>query len=291
MRSLSSQIKARFAVVALATTSIACSVEVDETTDAETGSTHGLVSIQRSAVIGSEEAPTADAIAHFAQIPSSGDASELLSVVGLAPRLPDIGQCNQGQSLPGDPSGELTLLDVGEITIATDAASTRLAPMAFPPVRDMVSGVVYTTRDRASLPFPAGSVYQIKALGSDQLPAFDLRADAPDLLADVTVGGVALEEIESVSLGEPIDLTWSVGALGDIVYVELLSDQDGDVSVVCAFQDDAGAGSLDATLLSTSGEGWLSLHRVRSHEVGTEGLDIAELRFDFELAAAVRFAE
>jgi hypothetical protein len=102
------------------------------------------------------------------------------------------------------------------------------------------------------------------------------------------VGGELLSELAELVSSEPLYLTWSPGAPGDIVLVEV-SSGDGAVSSACAFRDEHGAGTVPA--LGLAGAGRIALHRVRTTSFDTSGLDLGELRFDFEVAAGVTFTE
>jgi hypothetical protein len=211
--------------------------------------------------------------------------------MGLALELPEMSHCVtrvQGREPDQAVSSNerLELLDVGDVSVVADGRSTTLAPRAFPTVTDLISGVVYTTRDLSAEPLPAGVQYGVRTAGG-AISAVELEGDAPGELAGVTVGGVPLGEVTSISPTSPIDLTWTVGTAGDVVYIELSSD--GADPAVCAFQDDIGAGSIPAGAFAGTGPGRISLHRLRAREFSSDDIESGELRFDFELAANVSY--
>jgi hypothetical protein len=263
------------------------------TVDAETGSTHALISVERTTSASLVGTPRAGALAGFVRIPPGVDAADVMRLVGLGLELPAAGQCasreRSRQNSPAlSPMGRLEFLEAGNVTLATAWATTTLAPRAFPTVTDDISGVVYTTRDRAAEPLPADVVYDIRTTGGLNVPPLALRVGAPPSPDGVTVSGAPLSELTVVSISEPIDLTWSVGGPVDIVYAEL-SSSDGAPSAVCSFRDDAGAGTIPAFSFSGVGEGRITLHRVRALHFEQSAIDHGELRFDFDLSADVTF--
>lgn len=183
-----------------------------------------------------------------------------------------------------------------------------LAPRAFPGVSSLASGVMYTSRDR-EIPLPALSEYRVEIEGSGQVPAMSLRATAPAYLQRVTVGGTPLEQVTSLTLGSPIDLTWDIGDAADLVVVDLRNPQDGRAVLRCSYADAAGAGTVPwvaplADLTLDSGRAELHIHRVRLVEGTTgetlpsggasdstvpSGVGRGQLRFDFELTRDVEF--
>lgn len=284
---------ARWSVALLlgaALAAIGCSAETaDYTADADTGSTHALVSIERSTAVDSNTT-RAGALAGFVHTPADVDAKAVLGMVGLAQKLPAPGQCRQ---LPGttrlSSMGHVELLEAGDISVDVAGASTTLAPRAFPTVTDRVSGVMYTTRDRSE-PLPAAAHYTIQSSGGISVGPLTLEGDAPSPLDGVTAGGLPLSEVGALSTSQPVDVTWNVGEPGDLVYVEL-SRIDGSSSTVCSFRDDAGIGTIPAGSVTPSQNGRLSFHRLRQRTFAEGGIQDVELRFDFELAANVSFIE
>lgn len=269
---------------------LACSAELEQySTDADSGSTHALVSVERSTQLDGQRRATA--LAGFVRMPADTDANALLSLVGLRHERPAMGQCRSSTagSAPSPAGlGRVELLEAGSVSLSTASSDSSLAPHAFPTVTDLVSGIVYTTRDRNAEPLPAAVPYTLRASGGAALPALEVVKQAPAELEAVTLGGVPLAEVAEVSVGSPLDFTWGVGASGDTVYVEL-SSADGTRSTVCAFRDDAGAGTVPAGVFVDVGPGRVSLHRVRVGGFASPGIDVGEVRFDFELASGVSF--
>lgn len=274
-----------------ALTAFGCSAETaDYATDADTGSTHALISIERSTAVDSDNATRAGALAGFVHTPADVDAQAVLGLVGLAQKLPSPGQC---ATLPGATHlasmGHVELLEAGDISVDVAGSSTTLAPRAFPTVTDRVSGVMYTTRDRSE-PLPAAAHYTVQSSGGLSVAPLTLEADAPSPLDRVTAGGLPLPEVGALSTSQPVDVTWNVGKPGDLVYVEL-SRIDGSSSTVCSFRDDAGSGTIPAGSVAPSQNGRLSFHRLRERTFAAGDIQDVELRFDFELAANVSFIE
>ncbi len=280
----------------LGTVAIGCASPPEYTTDEDQGSTHALIEIQRSRTISSDEAAgdqavRAEALAGFMQVPAALDVGTARVLFGLELGLPEMGQCvtralvHEGDQ-PVATDEPLELLDVGDVSLVADGRSTTLAPRAFPTITDLVSGVVYTTRDLSAEPLPAGVQYAVRTAGG-AVSAVDLVGNAPPELAGVTVGGVPLAEVTNLSPTAPIDLTWTVGEAGDVVYVELSAD--GTDPSICAFQDDYGVGSIPAGAFAGSGPGRVSVHRFRGREFASDDIESGELRFDFELAANVTY--
>lgn len=272
---------------------VGCSGEVETyAADADTGSTHALVSVERRVTL-DDQTSRAGAVAGFVRMPAHVDAESLLTLVGLGLDLPEPGKCTSASSRPSTPLSplrDIALLQAGDVTLQASGVTTRLAPRAFPTVADSISGVVYTTRDRSADVLPAGVRYSVSISGGPDLTPVAVTADAPGALEAVTIGGVQLSEVSSVSTSQPIDLTWSVGASGDLVYAQLVG-ADGKTAAVCSFRDDQGAGTINAGFVSALGDGYLSLHRVRVREFAAPGVDRGQLRFDFELAANVSYVE
>jgi hypothetical protein len=269
---------------------LGCSVEaVDSPTEAASGSTHALVTVARHAAAAAPGEERADAFAGFLRTAVEVDSESALRAAGLTLDLPAPGQCRKNVHAPGaaeTPDRRIELLDAGEVTLAAGGSVTTLAPRAFPTITDFISGVVYTTRDRASSPLPAASGYTVATTGSGSLDPISAEGPAPALLSGVTLAGVPLAEVAQLHAGEDLSVTWEPGAAGDRVYLEL----DGEtVSTLCAFRDDAGLGSVPFALLPASGSAAFSLHRLRESSFRDVGLSRGALRFDFELSASVSF--
>ena len=274
---------------------LGCSVQSETfTADAESGSTHALIAVERSATVDAPEAPQANALAGFVRVPATVDPGSVMNLVGLALELPAPGQCSHAQNGARRPPlsqlGHVEFLDAGDVALSAAGSATTLAPRAFPTVTDLISGVVYTTRDRSADALPAGESYTFRTTGGFEVPSLSVEAPAPNELEAVTVGGLPLAELTTVSTSHPLDVTWSTGDDRDLVYVELASSSDG-ASTICTFRDEAGGGSVPADAFSHTGEGHFSIHRARSREFSNAGINRGELRFNFELVAAISFSD
>lgn len=275
----------------------ACSAEMEDyTSDAETGSTHALITVDRSVAADGTSTPRAGAVAGFVRMPANADARAVLGLVGLGQQLPAPGQCSArldptaGSRTAMAAAGHVEFMDAGDVTVDAGGGSLTLAPRAFPTVTDRISGVMYTTRDRSADPLPAGVRYAIRTTGSDGVAPISVEANAPPPLDGVTVGGMPLQELRTVSTSAPVDVTWNVGTSGDLVYVELVA-ADGTNSTLCTFRDDTGAGTVPGGAFDRVGAGRLSVHRVRTTDFVAAGVDHGQLRFDFERAANIAFGE
>jgi hypothetical protein len=264
-------------------------------TDADTGSTHALISIQRSASPDGQSAPRASAVAGFVRMPADIDSDSVLSLVGLGLELPAPGSCTRHVTR-GDPSLPLSavdhveLLEAGDVSFDAGGSTTTLAPRAFPTITDRISGVLYTTRDRSADPLPASVSYTVRTSGGLSVGPLVVTTQAPDPLAGVTVGGAAFASAGAVSTSQPLDLTWDVGRAGDLVYVEL-SKSDGSADAICTFHDEAGAGTVPAGTFTALGAGRLAIHRLHTRQFSSAGIDSGELRFDFNLAENVTYGD
>ncbi|HEV8244244.1 MAG TPA: hypothetical protein VGP93_00610 [Polyangiaceae bacterium] len=279
-------------LVALGATVVGCTADPpDYTVDADAGSTHALVSIERSAQAREPHETRAEAFAGFLQTPPEVDPSAVLKLTGLARELPGEGQCTTGKdhgSVRLAPLRSVELLDVGDLVVNAGRPTT-LAPRAFPTVTDLVSGVVYTTRDRDPERLPPAVSYQVQATGGS-LGAFTAHADAPAELEAVTLDGTPLSELSILSGRSPLAVSWASGSSGDVLYVEITVD-GGQTALLCAYRDDAGSALIPAGLVPSTGHGTIGVHRLRILPFSAESLARAELRFDFEIEADADFQD
>jgi hypothetical protein len=273
---------------ALGALALGCAVETTEDTETTKSVTHAIVVVERSAEVETPEAVKARAFAGFLKLPAELEPAAVLPIAELALELPAPGACRKverfRQSAPADALAQSELLDAGEVTLVAGGAVTTLAPRAFPSAADAVSGVVYTTRDRAADPLPAASRYTVATSGSPALEPISVELSAPAALDGVTVMGASLGELGTLRASEPVELHWHAGASGDLVYVALESEA---ASTLCAYRDDAGRGTLPASSVAAPGAATLSLHRLRATRFTSAGLGRGELRFDFEISASV----
>jgi hypothetical protein len=286
--------------------SIGCTVSAEDAAaeddyPGEDDLTHAIVRIQQTT--GAQGSARGDALAGFVQIPAGADASQILGLAGLTDALPPKGECWSGPDL-GD-SGELLqvsraeLVEADSVELVTESGNHSLAPYAFPTVADLLRGVVYLSRDRAT-ELPADGAYTIVGRGIEGGGASSLDVTSehtsPPFVGSVQINGAPLEEGMGLSAGPVIDLTWEG------------SDTDGDLIVVtvenpgvvwtCSFADSEEFGSIplltvDGTALGQDGQqAALGIHRIRS-STSTPGGGLARLTvtFDFALEAGVRFSD
>jgi hypothetical protein len=243
--------------------------------------------------LGAEDEASAQAFAGVVRVPEMADPEPLLRLYGGGQALPAAGQCapvSRGRdSLNAAELTRAEFLDAGDVSLLVSGVKTLLAPRAFPSSVTELPGVVYTSRDRASEPLPGGASYALRASGSEQLPALEVRVQAPELLSDVAVGGAPLASIASLPAAEELQVTWRAGDARDLVYVEVSGSTDLGTLGVCAFRDSDGRGSLPSGLFGVSGAGSLAFHRLREVAADVKALDAAEVRFDFELLSEVSF--
>lgn len=310
--------RVQLAAVAMgAALGLACSVNApDYTADADMGSTHGFVVIERSATLvpSTEAIPTgepsawpqsarATALAGFVRVPVTVDAEAVFGLVGFGNEVPEAGQCteqlNQTARPPLTPMADVEFLDAGELRLATKDRNTSLAPHAFPTVTDSISGVVYASRDQDPEQLPGAQDYILSATGGLSLSALQIRARAPEPLGAVTVNGIHMDANQEGPLklqrNLPIDLTWKVpgdspaAAAQDLVYA-ILSDHQTSRTMTCSFVAGDGAASLATEAFASTESAVLSLHRLRRQEFLSKDVDRGEVRFDFELVIGVEFS-
>lgn len=254
--------------------------------------THALLRVERSAIVGAEDEAIGKAFAGVVRVLETADPEPLLRLSGNGLALPPVGQCaptsRQRDALPNGDMGRAEFLALGEVHLAASDSETLLAPRAFPSPQADVSGVVYTSRDQASEPLPGAASYVLKTTGSEQLPPLELRVQAPELLTNVTLGGLTLEQLDGVSTAAAVDISWRAGDGRDLIYVEVMGADVGALGA-CSFRDSDGRGSLPQGLFGAAGAGSLTFHRLREVAADVRALDAAEVRFDFELTTALTF--
>jgi hypothetical protein len=271
----------------------ACEV-VPETTEAsqEATRTHALLRVERSALVGAEDEATGMAFAGVLRLPETSDPGPLLRLSGSGIGLPAAGACaaaSRERAAMTVSFGRAEFLEAGDVTLRASDSETLLAPRLFESSQTELSGVAYSSRDRASEPVPGGAAYVLKTTGSDQLPALELRVQAPEVLSDVTVDGMALSEVTQVGTAGEVAVSWRPGDARDWVYVEVTGSSEAGTLGVCAFRDSDGRGGLPRGLFGATGAGSLAFHRLREVAADVGALDAAEARFDFELTATVSF--
>lgn len=280
--------------VALGVLVASCSVAPESySSDEARGSTHAVVTISRQESAGGST--RADALAGFIRFPAATDRAVALELAGLGMHLPEPGHCWHGeQERPGpelSDVGAIEFLEAGRVRVVADGGPPHeLAPHVFPSVGDFISGVLYASRERSGQGLPAGERYRFAADGGT-VGALDVENAAPHPLSDVTLNGTPFEAVELLSTNQPLDLIWSGSSHpADRVYLELTSTRSAK-SVVCAFEDAAGAGTLVATEFEEQETAQLLLHRLRLLRTPWQDspVDEVELRFDFSQGRLVTF--
>ena len=268
----------------------ACSATVEDSppVDGET-TVQAAIVIEHKANAGSAESVSGRALAGFVSVPTNVDPLVAMQLVGFEPNWPEAPGCRM---LGGEPTaalasmGQLELLDVGGVEISTKDSAAKLIARAFPTVPDSIAGLMYTSRDVTNVQWAPGVEYGVRTSGGPMVPALSLVAQAPGGLTSVTVGGTPLAMVSTLVLDQPIDLTWSVGNANDVVWVELTS-RDASSGAVCAFNDDAGTGTLPAQTGFESGPGTLTIHRSHSVEFSGDGVEHGTVRFDSAVSQSV----
>lgn len=287
----------RVSVAASSLLALACSGSTSSyTSDADRGTTHAIITVERREAVGASSVSQAKAFASFVRTPPDVDAAAVTRVTGLDLDLPEVGDCVIGgsnrDSVALSPLRRVELLAAGDVALETPSGRVELAPHAFPAVTDVVSGVVYTTRDRTAA-LPAGEPYALSAGGGPFLSPLAVSAEAPPSLTAVALDAAPLDST-SAFLPRESQLSWRAGSARDLVYVKLAGSDAAQGASTCVFRDDAGRGLIPAAMIPRSGPIQLSLHRLRSVALGStpgDGIDVGELRFDFELSAVVALAE
>jgi hypothetical protein len=267
-----------------------CSVQSESyTADADADSTHALVEVERAASL--DGAQSAQAIASFVRVPLAVDAESAMALVGLGFEPPPVDQCAaREREISSIPDAPVEFLEAGDVSIAAGGSLAVLAPRALPSVTDLISGVVYTSRDQDVEPFPTNVLYRVSASGGHSVAGLTLSGRAPASLEAVTLGGQMLTHGMRITPYQQLDLTWAVGDPADLLYAELTSP--GGSTYGCTFRDDVGAGTIPSRAADGLGAARLTLHRIRRADLGSVGsLARAELRFDLVLSASVVLAE
>lgn len=272
---------------------LACANEAPTAPSDEQARSYSVVSVDRNDPVSAESPGSASAVARFISLPAFAPTARALQVAGASLGLPAVDTCQGSDATdPDPPAGSqepVELMEAGDVTIDAAGTVTPLLPHAFPSVGTFASGVLYTTRDRASAALPAGVTYAVITSGSPQLGPIRLVAEAPQVPSQIAVSQVALRDVTEIHTSRPIELSWQAGSPGDVVYAELLS-YDGSPSMVCAFRDEAGAGTVPEGAFTGAGSGRIGLHRLRVQQLDPAAPE-SELRFDFQVGAPVEFAK
>jgi hypothetical protein len=280
----------------------------DSPSAVESGVTEGSVTVERTVTLASSAAGQAvrtHVSARFMRVRGGIDHDAAEQMVASPFRLPadaPLG-CSWMTVEPGpmgQAEGTVELLDVGDIVLHVDSTATQLAARAFPDVGDIVSGVVYTSRDH-SADLPLGGSYLIETTGSDVMERFSMRVDAPRAPAAVRLGEQPVESDDlEVATDHPLTVSWEPidAAPSDRIYLDVLPlEADGGAALRCVFEDD-GRGVVPARFVrwDPGVELEVAVHRYRRTELGAAdmtsgeeladvGVDGAVVDFDFALTA------
>ncbi len=291
---------AAFTLLAMAAGCSATVVDdaADEPADA---SIHGVVVVERTVVLAT--APPfarSDVYARFLRVSGGLDAATASEVVGAA--AVDAGAplgCSARDALAspvavGD--GAIELLDVGDMVLhVVDGDTTRSVPLAaraFPDVGELVSGVVYTSRDDSAA-LPAGGSYIIETSGSAWMDGFAIQVDAPGELVGLRLAGLLADEDDLVvDAGEPLAIAWEAGAVDDRIVVDVSPVDDGAAAFRCVFED-RGKGTVPTSFMAFAAGSELDVivHRVRETSIKLPGVDEAVVDFDYAVLARVAVGE
>ena len=294
------------AALTLLATAAGCSATVvdeatvdDEPADA---AIHGAVVVERTVAL-----PTAppyartEVYARFLRVSGDVDAATAGEVVGvsvasLSPM--GCGAREAGQSPVDVGTGAIELLDVGDMTLhVVDGgllAALPLAARAFPDVGDLVSGVVYTSRD-PNAQLPEGGSYLIETTGSAIMDGFSVQVEAPSAPQGLRLAGVVADGAEDamVPAGEPLPLSWEAGAAGDRILVEVLPVDDGGAGAFRCLFEDQGLATVPASYMAYASGAELDVivHRLRETAVKLPGVDEAVVDFDYAVLARLAISE
>jgi hypothetical protein len=271
--------------------------------------TQGTVAVERVVSVSgptTEPAVRTHVSARFMQLSGGFDQQLAERVVGSPRELPPRGTCGWrtptglGPLPPSAAHGSIELLDVGEVLLRAGQSSLPLAARAFPDVGEVVSGVVYTSRDGTS-DLPVGVPYRIETSGSPLVSGFQLTVDAPLEPLELQIGGQAVEGDGVVVLrGDTLELAWRTAADGsadqivvDLTPVGLDGAEDPAESARCAF-DDSGSARVFPEYTSWSvlpDELDVTVHRLRRVVARLPEIDQTIVEFDFAVTTRAPVAD
>lgn len=276
------------------TLATACSGQVVADADASTSTTTPIFGVERVVRLGAAPTTSAAAWARVVRVQRGADEALAAELVGAVAPAPARGTCAADAAVASSIAlatiSPIDLLDVGAVAVVAGAARVPLAARVFPDVVDLVSGVVYTSRDRAADGLPEGTPYAFSASGGASFGAIDVVAEAPLAPANVALDGVPLADDTSVAPATEWALSWDVADAdaGDVVWVELRAE--GSVSRTrCAF-DDTGKGIVPAGAVPPGAGFTLAVHRRRTLAARTSSGADAEIAFDFAVEGRLRAA-
>ncbi|MEM9696168.1 MAG: hypothetical protein AAGA56_26725 [Myxococcota bacterium] len=243
----------------------------------------GVVSITGTAV---EVGATRTRIsARFVRLAGTLDWDDADHLVGaLASTLPRRAGCVPHETESARPAnraadplgrvGAIELLDLGEVAVRLDASPQARIPLvsrAFPDVAEVVSGLVYTSRDAQVIPDGARLVVEGGHTGDER---FSVAVDLPSLRGTVDI---------SPTDGAAASVAWEVGEPGDWVTLHL---KGSGQSYDCSFED-TGVATIPGEVVRAIGDSEagfdIDFHRLRMHQVSLRpdrDLDEVHVRVD-----------
>jgi hypothetical protein len=274
---------------------LGCSGNVVSGSDASTATTQALLSVEGATQAGDLTGIAGvHASAYFFRLQAGADPGLATRVIGTTLALPPLGQCAAVELVSDDglglgPVGPVDLVDVGQVALQGPRTRAVLAARAFPDVVDLVSGVVYTTRDPVADPVRVPGVYAFHVSGSPSVPSMSLEGRAPGTADGLYVGGLSLgSEPLALSRGD-LTLSWRPNPYADAIYVELASLEDGPLERLrCTFTAD-GPGLIPAAALPKASSQSLTVHALHRESIAAPGLDGGEMRFDLAVSGTLRF--
>ncbi len=284
-----------------------CSAVVDEVGEdsesvEETLVAKGNVSVERVETVGVDESSIRSQVsARFMRITGGLDHASAARLVGSSapPGVGDSG-CSRLLQVPAETSSaaakhaSIELLDAGDIVIHAGSKTLPLAQRAFPDVGDVVSGVVYSSRDD-SVQLPAGGSLFIETSGSSWVDGFSAQIDAPHALSGVRINDMPVDAADVLlHLGKPLNLAWTTAGspdgagprwpATDRVFIDLTVAPATNTTLRCVF-DDLGSAQVPADVLTNLAQGAdsveLMFHRHRRVTIRPDGVDRAVVDFDF----------
>lgn len=274
---------------------LGCSGNVVSGSDASTATTQALLSIEGATQAGDATGIAGvHASAYFYRLQAGADPGLATRVMGATLALPPLGQCAAVELVSDDglglgPVGPVDLVDVGQVALQGPRTHAVLAARAFPDVVDLVSGVVYTTRDPVADPVRVPGVYAFHVSGSPSVPSMSLAGRAPGTADGLYVGGLSLGSEPLALSRADLTLSWRPNPYADAIYVELASLEDGPLERLrCTFTAD-GPGSIPAAALPKASLQSLTVHALHRESISAPGLDGGEMRFDLAVSGTLRF--
>jgi len=286
-------------VVALAGCSVAVADDGDRASTGGDLVTRGDVAVQRVVAMGDGiEQPTvvSRVSARFLLLSAGLDDGWVAMLLDGGRVLPSLGTCSlpspaTRERLPeASPASSIELLDVGDVMIHAGASTMPLAARAFPDVGDLVSVVVYTSRD-ASTELPPDVPYLLETTGSELVQSFRIALEPPGELLDLTLGGELLRGGNpQVALGEEIELTWTFEAerdANDLILVEVTPVWEQPATTVaslrCLYPDagEARVPALQTMIEQVVDSVDISVHRLRRIVAVLPEIDETAVEFDF----------